>query len=216
MKGAPGIRTPGISLEVAHPSAIRQWTRKGSVNTSRRKPRPGTIALNALGCAMMSVKLDFKKVPDSRPFHQHRTGQRMNKPRLDGGEVRRGHTRLDLPVKCIAGFQGDLFALVNLSNWGDVGVITVVAEVGLFGQRFASIDADRVHACLTMVQLSESTRRNERRRQSMTRRPSLPDIRRRRRSGARLPGAAVARVGRSPITTAEIAVDDGNLGRSAL
>jgi hypothetical protein len=93
-------------------------------------------------------KLDFKKVSDSRPLHQHRTGQRMNKPRLDGGEVRRGHTRLDLPVKCIAGFQGDLFALVNLSNWGDVGVITVVADMGLFGQRFASIDADRVHACL--------------------------------------------------------------------
>ena len=67
---------------------------------------------------------------------------------LDGGEVRRSHARLDLPVKRIAGFQCDLFALANFGNRRDVGMITVVAEVGLFGQRFASIDADRVHECL--------------------------------------------------------------------
>ena len=36
MNGAPGMRTPGISFEVAQPSAIDQCTRNGVVNRSRR------------------------------------------------------------------------------------------------------------------------------------------------------------------------------------
>jgi hypothetical protein len=42
MNGAPGIRTPGRSSEIAHPSAIVQRTMYGSGNTSRRNPNPGT------------------------------------------------------------------------------------------------------------------------------------------------------------------------------
>jgi hypothetical protein len=68
MNGAPGMRTPGICAEVAQPSLIRQCARKGSVITSRRKPRPGMIALNAVGWAMMSVNSISSMSPGCAPL----------------------------------------------------------------------------------------------------------------------------------------------------
>ncbi len=45
MNGDPGMRTPGMSAEVAQPSAMSQLTLNGCGNTSRRKPKPGTCTV---------------------------------------------------------------------------------------------------------------------------------------------------------------------------
>ena len=68
MKGAPGIRTPGICGEVAQPSLSVQWTRKRSVMMSRRKPSPGRIALNAVACGTMSRNSISNASPGSAPL----------------------------------------------------------------------------------------------------------------------------------------------------
>ena len=41
-----GMRTPGTCAEVAHPSAMFQCARYGSVNISRRKPAPGRFRVH--------------------------------------------------------------------------------------------------------------------------------------------------------------------------
>ena len=68
MNGAPGMRTPGSFGDVAQPSRICQWTRYGVVNTSRRKPSPGTIAVNACGCGTMSRNSISSTSPGRAPL----------------------------------------------------------------------------------------------------------------------------------------------------
>ena len=41
MNGAPGMRTPGISSQTAPPACCSHLAQKGSLKTSRRKPKPG-------------------------------------------------------------------------------------------------------------------------------------------------------------------------------
>lgn len=68
MNGAPGIRTPGRSSDVAKSPAIVQRTMEGSVNTSRRKPKPGTWTVNPNGCGSTSASVTSSTSPGSAPL----------------------------------------------------------------------------------------------------------------------------------------------------
>ena len=68
MNEAPGMRTPRSWREVAQPSAISQWTRKGMVMMSRRKPRPGMMAVKAHGWGTMSTNSTSSRSPARAPF----------------------------------------------------------------------------------------------------------------------------------------------------
>ena len=67
MNGAPGMRTPGSCGDVAQPSAMVQWMRKGVVMTSRRKPRPGMMAVKAHRWGAMSRNSTSSRSPAGRP-----------------------------------------------------------------------------------------------------------------------------------------------------
>ena len=131
------------------PSAIRQWTRNGSVITSRRKPSPrhDTIALNAVGCGMMSVNsismmiagLGILDAPE-RParFWVHRA-------RIERREIGDRRRRGDLPVERVAGLERDLLALADFKGRSKIGMPAVMPAMRLPGERFSAVDADRVH-----------------------------------------------------------------------
>jgi hypothetical protein len=94
MNGAPGMRTPGISAEVAQPSPICQWARNGSVIASRRSPSPGMIALKATGCAMMSF--DLEDVAGWGPLDKDRSRQWMYGADIERRKIGDRRTRLEL------------------------------------------------------------------------------------------------------------------------
>ena len=145
MNGAPGMRTPGICAEVAQPSAICQCTRNGSVITSRRKPSPGMIALNAVGWAMMSVNSISSMSPGSAPLTKTGPVSGCTTPASSDGKIGAGHARLDLAVERVARLQRDLLAFADLGDRCDVGMVAVVADMRLVGERLCPIDADRMH-----------------------------------------------------------------------
>ena len=89
MNGAPGMRTPGSCADVAQLSLICQCTRNGSVITSRRKPRPGMIALNAVGCGMMSVNSISSMSPGCAPLTNTGPVSGCTAPGVERGEDRR-------------------------------------------------------------------------------------------------------------------------------
>ena len=148
MNGAPGMRTPGICSEVAQPSLSCQCTRNGSVMTSRRKPRPGMIALKAVGCGDDVDELDLQHVAGLRALDVDRPGQRMHRAGVERGEIGDRGVGRDLAVERVAGFQRDFLALADLERGRDVGVVAVVAAARLVAERLASIDADGVHGGL--------------------------------------------------------------------
>jgi hypothetical protein len=70
----------------------------------------------------------------------------MDDAGLDGGKISGRHARLDLAVEGVARLQRDLLTLADLDNRRDVGMVSVVAEMRLVGDRLCPIDADPVHA----------------------------------------------------------------------
>src|SRR6185312_9182794 len=137
MKGAPGMRTFGICSEVAQPSLIFQCTRKGSVMTSRRKPRPGRMALNAVGSATMSANSISSMSPGFAPL--------TNTGPVSGCTAPTLRLAKSATVERVAGLQRDLLALADLDDRRDLRVIAVVAAGRFLGERLAPIDADRMH-----------------------------------------------------------------------
>ena len=122
MNGAPGMRTPGSCAEVAQLSLSCQCTRNGSVITSRRKPSPGMIALNAVGCGMMSVNSISSMSPGCAPLTNTGPVSGCTAPASSAAKSAIGGGRRDLAVERVAGFQRDLFALADfgggaMSGW---------------------------------------------------------------------------------------------------
>src|SRR5580700_3027181 len=71
--------------------------------------------------------------------------KRGSRHRFDRGKIGAGHIGFDLAVERVARLQRDLFAFADLRDRGDVGMVAVVADLGLFGQGLAPIDADPTH-----------------------------------------------------------------------
>ena len=145
MNGAPGMRTPGISADVAHPSCISQCTRNGSVMTSRRKPSPGMIALKPVGCAMMSVNSISRRSPGIAPLMNTGPVKGCTAPKSIVAKSATVEAGPSLAIHAIARFECDLLAFADLDYGRNVRVVPVVATVRFVAELLASIDMDRVH-----------------------------------------------------------------------
>jgi len=75
------------------------------------------------------------------------------------GEIGFGGARRKLAVERIARLQDDLFAFFRFENRVDVRVIAVVTEVGLFGERFPTVDANLL--CHSFLPLSDIFRMDD-------------------------------------------------------
>ena len=103
------------------------------------------IALNAVGCGMMSVNSISSMSPGCAPLTNTGPVSGCTSPASSAAKSAIGGGRRDLAVERVAGLQRDLLAFADLGGGGDVGVVAVVAAVRFVAERLAAVDADGVH-----------------------------------------------------------------------
>jgi hypothetical protein len=145
MKGAPGIRTPGICSEVAQPVAqapVHQ-ERLGHDVAQEAQARDDRAEGAALGHDI--EELDLQHVAGLGAPDVDGAGQGMYGARIHVREI--GHRRAgrDLTVERVAAFQHDLLARADLEHGLNIGMIAVVARARLRRERLASVDANGGH-----------------------------------------------------------------------
>ena len=147
MNDAPGMRTPGSSAAVAKPSRIFQCTTNGAVITSRRKPKPGMMALNAVGCGRMSRNSISSMSPGCAPLTKTGPVSGWTAAGIEGGEIGDGRIRADLAVEPSRVSRAMSSPSPTSSNGRDVGMIAVVAALR-FGRQSGLLRSMRM-ACMT-------------------------------------------------------------------
>ena len=145
MNGAPGMRTPGSLGDVAQPSRICQWTRNGVVKTSRRKPSPGTIAVNACGWGTMSRNSTSSTSPGWAPLTKTGPVRGWIAPAsmfAMSASVVPGPSWPSTPSR-VARTTSSPSSTVTQRR--DVRVEPVVARRRLISQALAAVDLDALH-----------------------------------------------------------------------
>jgi hypothetical protein len=104
------------------------------------------MALNAVGCAMISVNSISSRSPGT--LHEYGASQRMDGAGFDRRKIGAGDFWPDLTVQSITGLQGDFFAFLDLCDRRDIGMIAVVSDMRFLCDRFAAIDTDGLHVYL--------------------------------------------------------------------
>ena len=103
------------------------------------------MQLNAVGCGDDVGELDLQHVAGLGALDEDRPGQRVHDARVDTGKVGVAHPGPDLAVERVARLQRDLLALADFGDRRDVGMVAVVADMRLGGERLCPVDVDRVH-----------------------------------------------------------------------
>jgi hypothetical protein len=100
-------------------------------------------------------ELDLQQIAGHGPLDEDRAGQRVDRARVEAGEIGDRRPRRNLAVERVAGFERDLLALADLGHRCDIGMVAVVADMRLGAEPLVAIDPDRLHALLPVNRTSE-------------------------------------------------------------
>ena len=108
------------------------------------------MALNAVGCAMMSVNSISSMSPGIAPLTNTGPVSGCTAPVSSLAKSATVVVRPDLAVQPVARLQCDLLALGDFGHRRDVRMVAVMTAVRLIAQSLAAIDTDCVHGELSL------------------------------------------------------------------
>ena len=142
MKGAPSMRTPGRSSDVAQPSASFQRTRWASGKSLREEPEARDVGCEPERLGDHLQDLGHEQVARLGTGHGHRPGEWVDQAEVDPLDVLPGGAGVEGAVEGVTGVEHHLVAGVAAQDRRDVGVPAVVARMRFGGEGESAVDPD--------------------------------------------------------------------------
>ena len=155
------MRTLGSWGEVAQPSFIAQWTRKGLWEQVTKEPAPRAEPGPAVGLGKDVEVLDLQQIAGPGPLDVHRSGQRVGYFGAQGCQVRYLHLRTYLAIRGVTGFEDHLLSRIDLQDRWNAGVPSVVTFLRLVLEPLAPVYLDTLHRKLLLIRQRRLEMRSE-------------------------------------------------------
>jgi hypothetical protein len=141
MNGNAGMRIPGMSCVVAEPPAVPSHQERIGEGIPQ-KPEPGRLQRESEGPGNDLQDVDDEQVTDLGALDEHRPGQGVDDVRVRRADIVDRRPGCDLAVDGIPTFHYDLVPRSAVRDRSDVGMPSVVADIGLLGQWPRAVDVD--------------------------------------------------------------------------